>query len=98
MKLTTLYLAASTALATAMGAQAAPAPIAGDPVKTDNNLNDFIHGAVDRITCSSNGETVQIVPLKNSAGNSFIAIEAGKATPLQNRQAAFNTCLEIGLK
>ncbi|MFA5593309.1 MAG: hypothetical protein WC989_08365 [Micavibrio sp.] len=98
MKLTTLYLAAATGLSTIPGAQAAPAPVMADPVLTDTHINDFFNGKVNHITCSSNGESVQIVPLEDSAGHEFVAIGQDKATPLGTRQAAVNACMEIGLK
>lgn len=93
MKLKNAFAAALIAT-TPIAANAQTSP---PPVKTDASLNDFFTGKADKITCTSNGQSVQIVPLENDPGNKFVAIEGKQATPLKDRQAGVNACLNLGL-
>lgn len=99
MKLSTIYFAIATAVTPA--AAFAQTPIMAEPVSTSVPLNDFLKGASDSLTCSSGNKSVQIVPLSNDANNSFIALEkVGDKTiptPLKDRQAGINACLNLGL-
>lgn len=100
MKLSTLYLAVATATTPIVAAAQTPV-ITAEPVTTSVPLDDFEKGKSNTLTCSSGGKSVQIVPLTNDANNSFIALQTSNEkitpTPLKDRQAGINACLNLNL-